>query len=236
MTVNKPLRYLKDFGALLYPRTCVACGSDGLETNQLICWSCISQLPLTNFEKQPDNMVADLFTGRISVQLATAFLFFGKESLVQHLIHRFKYKANLDLGVLLGKMMGKSMLEAGWQDAIDVIVPLPLNKKKQAKRGFNQAEILAKGIGEAMNKPVEPVAVIRSKFTETQTRKSRADRWQNVAEVFDLLDNHTLDNKHVLLVDDVVTTGATLEACGQVLLQTPGLKLSIATFAFASKI
>ena len=175
MTVSKSLKYFKDFGALLYPRNCVACGSDGLETDQLICWACISQLPLTNFEKQPDNMVAELFTGRMPVQMATAFLFFGKESLVQHLIHRFKYKANLDLGVLLGKMMGKAMLEAGWQDAIDVIVPLPLNKKKQAKRGFNQAEILAKGIGEAMNKPVEPVAVIRSKFTETQTRKSRED-------------------------------------------------------------
>ena len=232
----KPVKYLQDFVSLFYPRTCVACGGDGLDAEQMICWGCINQLPLTGFEKHPQNLVADLFTGRLPVERASSFLFFGKESLVQHLIHRVKYKGNTELGIMLGNMMGKAMMEAGWQHPIDVIVPLPLNKKKQAKRGFNQAEILAKGIGEAMSKPVEPVAVIRSKFTETQTRKTREQRWENVAEVFDLLDNHSLDNKHVLLVDDVVTTGATLEACGRVLLNTPGLKLSIATLAFASKI
>ena len=229
-------KYWNDFVSIFYPRTCLGCGGDGLDAEQMICWSCINQLPVTGFEKQPNNLVADLFTGRIPVQMATGFLFFGKESLVQHLIHRVKYKGNRELGILLGNMIGKAMLDAGWQDFIDVVVPLPLNNKKQAKRGFNQAELLAKGISEIMNLPMEPVAVIRSKYTETQTKKSREQRWQNVAEVFDLLDNHALDNKHVLLVDDVVTTGATLEACGQVLLQTPGLKLSIATLAFASKI
>lgn len=231
-----PVKYLQDFASLFYPRTCAACGGDGLDDGQMICWGCINQLPLTGFEKQPDNLVAELFAGRMQVQSATAFLFFGKESLVQHLIYRLKYKGNIELGILLGNMMGKAMVDAGWHHTMDAIVPLPLNRKKEAKRGFNQAEILAKGIGQAMGKPVEPVAVIRSKFTETQTRKSRAQRWDNVAEVFDLLQNHSLDNKHVLLVDDVVTTGATLEACGQVLLKTPGLKLSIATLAFASKI
>ncbi|MES2772954.1 MAG: ComF family protein [Bacteroidota bacterium] len=231
-----PVKYLNDFAALIYPRTCVACGSDVLDAAQMICWGCINELPLTGFEKHPHNLVADLFTGRLPVERASSFLFFGKESIVQHLIHRLKYKGNIDLGILLGQMMGKAMVEAGWQQWVDVIVPLPLNSRKQAKRGFNQAEILAKGIAATMNRPMEPVAVIRSKFTETQTRKSREERWENVAEVFDLLDNHSLDSKHVLLVDDVVTTGATLEACGQVLLKTPGLKLSIATLAFASKI
>ncbi|MEO7308778.1 MAG: phosphoribosyltransferase family protein [Chitinophagaceae bacterium] len=236
MVKNSVHQYWNDFVSLIYPQTCAGCGSDRLDKDQLICWSCITRLPLTGFEKYADNLVADLFTGRIPVARSTGFLFFGKDSLVQHLIYRVKYKGNIQLGFALGTMMGNAIVEAGWWDSIDTIVPLPLNKRKQEKRGFNQAEILADGIGSAMNKPVETVAVVRSKFTDTQTRKSRGERWQNVADVFDLVNNHALDNKRVLLVDDVVTTGATLEACAQVLLKIPGLTLSIATLAFASKI
>lgn len=229
-------KYWGDFVSLVYPKTCVGCGSDILNNKQLLCWHCVEQLPVTGFENQRNNLVEDLFAGRMPIEMATSFLFFAKKSLAQRLIHQIKYKGNKELGILLGNMMGKAMMDAGWNHSIDVIIPLPLNKKKEIKRGFNQAALLAAGISEAMNKSIESAAVIRSKFTETQTKKSREGRWENVAEVFELKDKNKLENKHILLVDDVVTTGATLEACGQALLNVSGLKLSIAALAFASKI
>lgn len=230
------VKYWSDFVSLIYPRTCAGCGSDALNSEQILCWYCMDELPFTAFEKQRNNLVENIFSGRISVQMASSFLYFGKESLVQRLIHQVKYKNNKELGVLLGRMMGKAMVDAGWADTIDIIIPLPLNKRKEIKRGFNQAALLATGIGEMMNKSVNTTALIRTKFTETQTRKGRQERWENVDDVFNLKDNYIFQNKHVLLVDDVVTTGATLEAGGQALLKMPGLKLSIATLAFASKI
>ena len=233
MAINK---YWNDFLSIIYPQTCIGCGRDNLGDKQVLCWPCTSELPLTHFEKQRGNLVEELFVGRIPLEMASASFFFGKSSIVQHLIHRVKYKGNQELGIHLGNMMGKAMLDAGWNDTIDIIIPLPLNKKKEALRGFNQAALLAKGISQTLGKPMADVAVARIKHTETQTRKSREERWENVAEVFGLVDGHGLENKHVLLVDDVVTTGATLEACGQVLIKIPGLKLSIATLAFASKI
>jgi len=233
MNMNK---YWNDFFSLIYPQTCMGCGSDNLGDKQVLCWPCTTELPLTFFEKHRGNLVEELFVGRIPLQMASAYFYFSKSSIIQHLIHKVKYKGNRELGVHLGAMMGQAMLEAGWNETIDMVIPLPLNKKKEIKRGFNQAALLAKGISQTLGKPMADVAVARIKYTETQTKKSREQRWENVADVFGLMDNHDLENKHVLLVDDVVTTGATLEACGQVLIKIPGLKLSMATLAFASKI
>ena len=228
-------KYLNDLlSTLIYPHNCCGCGYHLPTTSQVLCWRCIQQLPLTGFEKQPDNLVERVFAGRMPLQRAGSFLFFKKASLTQDLLHQLKYRGRQDLGLYLGKRMGQAIQEAGWQ--MDCIVPLPLNRKKLAKRGFNQAEVLANGISEATGKPVEKVAVIRTRNNATQTRKSRVERWQNVSEVFDLHPGYTLQHKHILLVDDVLTTGATLEACGRVLLQIPGARLSIATAAFASNI
>jgi ComF family protein len=219
---------------LIYPHNCCGCGHHLSSTDQVLCWRCINQLPLTGFEQKSPNPIENIFVGRVPVQHAASLLFFIKESLTQQLLHQLKYRSRQDVGLYLGRRMGKAVLNAGWE--MDCIVPLPLNPKRQARRGYNQAEVLAKGIGEVLGKLVENVAVIRTKNTATQTRKNRQERWENVSEVFDLQDGHNLQGKHVLLVDDVVTTGATLEACGQVLLQIPGVRLSIATAAFASKI
>jgi ComF family protein len=235
LAIKKIIDYKNDFASLFFPKICVGCGSDTLSNNQTICFTCITEMPTTNFEQHADNLVSDLFTGRIALLHACSYVFFSKDSLVQHLIHNFKYKANKELGHAMGSMMGHAILQANWPQKVDAIIPIPLNKIKQQKRGFNQAEILANGIAAVLEKPVETVAILRNKHTETQTRKTRADRWSNVAEVFDITDTNSLINKHVLLVDDVVTTGATLEACGKELLKINGLKLSIATFAFASK-
>jgi ComF family protein len=224
--------YFHDFLSIIYPHNCAACGNDVLGKSHLLCWNCLNSLPLTGFETQPNNLVSQLFAGRIPVEMATAFLFFSKDSSVQHLVHQVKYKSQKELGHYLGTLMGHSFQQADWE--IDLIIPVPLNKKKAAKRGFNQARILADGISEVLQRPVAEVAVVRSKFTETQTKKSRISRWQNVEDVFELGDAAGLENKRVLLVDDVVTTGATLEACGQELLKIPGLKLNIGALAFAS--
>jgi ComF family protein len=228
-------RYFSDFlTTLIYPHNCCGCGYHLPHTNQVLCWKCINQMPFTGFEKKPNNLVEQVFAGRMPLQRASSLLFFKKDSLTQQLLHQLKYRGRQDLGVYLGKLIGKAINDAGWE--IDCIVPLPLNKKKLAKRGYNQAEVLANGISEATGKPIEKVAVIRTKNNATQTNKNRVERWENVSEVFDLQIEYTLHNKHILLIDDVLTTGATLEACGQVLLQIPGAKLSIATAAFASKI
>ena len=228
-------RHFKDFvNTLIYPHNCCGCGHHLSSANHVLCWHCIEQFPLTNFEKQRDNAVEKIFAGRMPLQQATSLLFFVKESLTQQLLHQLKYRGRQDVGMYLGRRMGNAILEAGWP--VDCIVPLPLNKKKLAIRGFNQAEVLANGISEVLQKPIENVAIIRTRNNATQTKKNRVERWENVNEVFDLHDDHSLQGKHVLLVDDVVTTGATLEACGQVLLHIPGVQLSIATVAFASKI
>ena len=194
------------------------------------------ELPRTGFEKYTNNAVEKFFYGRIPLQHAFSWLYFNKGSLVQHIIHQFKYRDNKALGIYAGQLMGEAMQQNHWHQQVDAVVPLPLNKKKLLKRGYNQAALLSEGLAAVLNKPVEAVAVVRTKFTETQTRKTRMQRWNNVEDVFDLEDTHSLQNKHVLLVDDVVTTGATLEACGQKLLQVPGLTLSVATLAVALRI
>ncbi len=228
-------KYFNDFlSTLIYPHNCCGCGYHLSNINQVLCWRCIQQLPITGFEKQPGNLIEHVFAGRMPLQRASSFLFFKKGSLTQDLLHQLKYRGRQDLGLYLGKRIGQAIQEAGWE--MDCIVPLPLNRKKLAKRGFNQAEVLANGISETTGKPVEKVAVVRTKNNATQTNKNRVERWQNVSEVFDLHPGFALQDKHILLVDDVLTTGATLEACGRVLLQIPGAKLSIATAAFASDI
>ena len=152
---------------------------------------------------------------------------------MQHLIHEFKYKGNKEIGIYLSKMMGTKMLESSRFSNMDYLIPLPLFADKEFKRGFNQAEIICNGIGEAMNVPVLTKNVIRGRHTETQTKKHRAERWENVSGSFIVKDAEVLQNKHILLVDDVVTTGATLEACAQIINKVSGIKLSIATLVTA---
>ena len=228
--------FLANFSRLIFPHNCAGCGSELHNNQHLLCWKCLNELPTTGFEKFPDNLTASIFTGRMPLQYAFSWLFYNKGSLAQHLIHQIKYKKNLPLGRYMGQLMGKTMVETGLYSQIDLLVPLPLNKRKLASRGYNQAMLLCQGIADELQKPVVDVAVMRNKHTQTQTKKSRIERLANVEEVFDLQDAHLLENKHALLVDDVITTGATLEACGLVLLKVPGLTLSLASLAAASKI
>lgn len=226
---------VNSFFHLLYPHICNGCGSDILDHNNLLCLQCTSELPHTNFAMHANNPVEKIFWGRLAVKSATSEFYFAKDSLIQTLIHELKYKGNKEIGFFLGKLMGKSMLGTNRFRFIDALIPLPLFAEKEFKRGYNQATILCEGIAETMNVPVLKNIVVRKRYTETQTKKHRAERWENVKSSFEIKSQENLRGKHLLLVDDVVTTGATLEACGNVILNVEDVQLSIATLAFATR-
>ncbi len=227
---------LGDIARFLYPHSCIGCGYDLFDQKHFLCLRCLKALPYTGFEKAVINYTSGLFTGRLPLEKGASWLFFGKDGLTQKLVHQLKYRGNTALGEYLGFMMGNQLQDVRWFNGIDILVPLPLNKKKFRIRGYNQSEVLCRGLHKATGLPVEEVAVMRTIYTQTQTHKSRLQRWSNVEHVFDLQNSHTLEHKHVLLIDDVITTGATMDACGQVLLQVPGLKLSILSLAVADQI
>jgi ComF family protein len=220
---------------LFYPHLCNGCGSDVLSNDNLLCFECFNKLPHTLFEQYPNNPIEKIFWGRLNITSAFAQFYFDKESLIQHLVHQLKYKNNTDIGIYLGEMMGNSILKSERLQQFDALVPLPLFPNKERKRGYNQAKIICDGISKVTNIAVVNNVVVRQLFTETQTRKHRTERWENVADSFAIKNAEQLQSKHILLVDDVVTTGATLEACGSKILQIPNTKLSIATLAVASK-
>jgi ComF family protein len=220
---------------LAFPHVCTGCGSDLLSQQTMLCMHCITAMPDTNFHLHAANVVEKKFWGRLNLKAATAQYYFTKESLMQHLMHQLKYKGNKSLGIFLGRMMAESIINSDRFADVDALIPLPLFKSKERKRGYNQATLLCEGMAEIMQVPVIKNAVGRNQHTETQTKKNRIERWQNIDGKFELQNQEMIAGKHLLLVDDVVTTGATLEACGQVLLQSSISNLSIATLCYAAK-
>jgi ComF family protein len=225
--------YLADFVALLFPELCQACNASLVAGEELICTECRYNLPFTNFHFKPDNMVAQQFWGKINAEAAYAMCYFVKGGKLQHLMHQFKYKGVKKIGNLLGNIAGDQLAQNPIFKTADVIIPVPLHQNRQRKRGYNQSTCFAEGIAEKLHIPVSENNLVRARATETQTHRSRFSRFQNMREVFMVSDPQKLNNKHVLLVDDVVTTGSTLEACGAELLKIEGLRLSIATIACA---
>lgn len=220
---------------LFYPHLCAGCGSDALSRENFLCLSCINDLPFTHFSQHAGNPVEKIFWGRLPIYRAMSAFYFSKSSVVQHLIHELKYKGNKAIGNYLGNVMGDTLKESNDFQNIDAIVPLPLFEKKEKLRGYNQAAVLCEGISEVLNIPAVTKNVIRKTATETQTRKGRTQRWENVSDTFSVLNPEELEGRHILLVDDVITTGATLEACGSELLKIKNARLSIATLAIATK-
>jgi ComF family protein len=196
---------------------------------------CINQLPHTNFAQHANNPLEKIFWGRIPLLAAHSEFYFAKETLIQELIHQLKYKGNQAIGYFLGELMGKSLLNSNRFKNLDYLIPLPLYPEKERKRGFNQATIICNGLSARMNVPVLKNNVIRQRFTETQTKKHRRERWENVADSFLVKDPSLLNDKNILLVDDVVTTGATLEACGHTIAQSANVTLSVAALSMATK-
>lgn len=226
---------LTDTLHLFYPHNCRGCGTDILQQPNLLCLKCINQLPYTSEANHAANHTENIFVGRLPVQAACCEFFFSKDSLIQRLIHQLKYKGDTEIGFYMGELMGKDLLAGGRFSNLDLLMPLPLHPNKERKRGYNQAAIICNGISSVMNVPVSTGNLVRRRFTETQTRKHRVDRWENVDGSFMINNESVLRGKHILLVDDVITTGATLESCGQCIINIPAAKLSIAALAYASK-
>lgn len=213
---------------LIFPHLCIGCNGVLLKAEKHICTFCINNLPETHFHLLPENDLEKTFWGRVRLQRAFSFLVFRKKGVVQHLLHELKYANNPELGIFLGRIYGSKLKQAGI--AFDGVAAIPLHSSKQKMRGYNQSDCFAKGLSETLQCEHLVTSVKRNKSTETQTRKNRIQRWDNVESVFEIVKPETIRDKNILLVDDVITTGATIEACAQSILKHTE-KLSVASIA-----
>ena len=219
---------------LFFPRLCLACSQPISTGEACICLECQATLPETNFHLSKENPFTARFDGRLVVETAAALFFFTKKSKTQHLVHQIKYGDKREAAFELGRFMGQKLIQEPHFQNIDCIVPVPMHPQKRIKRGFNQAELFADGLSEAMKIPVVVSALIKTKMTETQTKKSRLERLKNAEDVFELAAPSLLYGNNLLIVDDVMTSGATLESCANTILaELPDTKISFATLAFA---
>lgn len=233
MRMNIISEYASDFLALFYPQLCCSCGQPLLKGEEVICTFCRYYLPKTHYHLERNNAIEKHFWGRVEITRAAACYFFQKGSRVQHLIHQLKYKGKTEVGITLGKIYGHDLLQSVDYRTVDLIVPVPLHKSKELRRSYNQADLFAEGLSMAMDIPWSKRALERTVATETQTHKTRFERWENVGSVFRATQPDDLNGKHVLLADDVITTGSTLEACAQTILSAGDTRVSIATIACA---
>lgn len=220
---------------LFLPHHCAGCSSDIISTDQVLCLHCMNALPFTYFQMHANNPVEKIFWGRLPIVDAASYLYFNQGSILQHIVHQIKYKGNKELGLFIGRKMAAALQQTIRFKNIDALVPLPLYAARERKRGYNQAFILCQGMATVLQLPVLNNVIRRNTFSETQTHKNRIERWQNMQGRFELVQSDAIAGKHILLVDDVITTGATLEACGQQLLTAPGTRLSIMTMAYTVK-
>ena len=217
----------------MYPKLCVVCGEILMKGEQSLCLFCLYNIPKTNYHLRQDSPIEKRFWGKFSLFRGTAFFFFEKGSPFQKLLHNLKYKGDKELGYVLGKYAGIDLMDSSDFLSIDTILPVPLHPKKYQKRGYNQSEWIGKGLSEIMNRPQNINNLIRVKENVSQTKKSVYERYENTEGIFELKDDNIFEGKHVLLVDDVLTTGSTLEACAQALLKTKNIKISVFTLAIA---
>lgn len=222
-----------DFISLLYPRVCAACGNSLFRNEQIVCTSCLYHLPKANFHLMDESPLDKLFWGRSKLNHTAALYNFHKKGKVQHLVHQLKYNGRKDVGVFMGKLLGAELKKCEKFADVSLVVHIPLHPARQRKRGYNQSEQFGIGLAEAMGIVQDTTSFIRTTHTETQTRKSRFARWENVKEIFKVTDPQKLANRHILLIDDVITTGATIESAANMLLEIEGVKVSVGCIAYA---
>ena len=222
-----------DFISLLFPRLCYGCGNHLLRNENLLCTGCYVTIPRTNYHLEIENPVAQLFWGRCLLEKAAAFSFYNKGSRIRNLIHNLKYKGIKALGCELGRIYALSLKSSGFTSGIDLIIPVPLHPSKKRIRGFNQSESISVGIADVTGLPVDTYSLVRIMISATQTNRSRYERWTNVEGIFRVVDAEAISGRHILLVDDVITTGSTIESCANELLKVEGVRVSVVALAFA---
>ena len=223
-----------DLWKLFFPQCCLVCGKTLLEGEEYLCFHCLSNMPRTHLYLHKDNEMEKELWGKFPIERASAYLYYSKGGDVKKLLTDLKYRGNADLGCFLGRCMTREMLSSGFFQGVDGIIPVPLHPRKQKIRGYNQSIMLANGVSSVTNIPVWNNLLVRTQYTQTQTRKGSYERWLNVKDMFECTSPDRLRGKHVLLVDDVFTTGATLVACADAFRQIPDLRFSVLTLALAS--
>lgn len=221
---------------LFYPDYCQGCGKPLLSGEKYICIDCITDLPYTYFNNSRKNIVSELLWGRVNKLNKTYSLcYFSKSSQLQSLLHNLKYNNKPEVGLELGVFLAHELEKIELTD-FDIIIPVPLHPKKQKIRGYNQSEKIAQGIQILLNKPIDTKSVVRNVFTNTQTKKDKVERWENVKDIFKVNNPQKIENKHVLIIDDVITTGATIEALANKIEEVKNVKISVASVAISKKI
>jgi len=218
---------------LFFPKVCYTCYNQLLDFEQHVCTHCRHQLPITNFHHNEDDTIKKALYGRAKIEHATALFHFEKKGIVQQLIHNLKYRGYQDIGVFLGQWLGNELKHSAAYNDIDMVIPVPLHKKKLKSRGYNQVAQFAIEIAKALDAQYNDKSLIKISNTQSQVHKKRLARWQIHNEHFSLSNAELITQKHILLVDDLITTGATLESCISVLNKAENVKISIATMAIA---
>lgn len=222
-----------DFISLLFPRLCAGCGNHLVRNEKFLCLTCLYSIPVNNFHNEPDNPVAKLFWGRCIIEKAASFSEFTRDSRMRAVMHNLKYKGRSDIGPEIGRMYGLILKSSGFTSDIDMIIAVPLHASRQRKRGYNQSQLIAAGIADTTGIPVRHDILVRLIKSKTQTRKSRFERWINVEGIFKVLKPGEIEGRHILLVDDVITTGSTIEACVNELKKEAGVRVSVVSMAYA---
>ena len=222
------------FIQLFFPRQCAVCGIPLQEGEEGICMKCNIDMPRTNYHTRKDNPVERIFWGKMPLEHATAYFFYHKGSDFRRILHQLKYGGRKDLGVTMGRFIAAELAVSGFFRDIDVIIPIPLHPRKQKLRGFNQSECVARGVAAVTGIAIDTTSVVRCKYTDTQTRKSAYERWENVDGIFRLQCPERFSGKHILIIDDVLTTGATITACADAFCGVEGLRISVLTLAMAN--
>ncbi len=230
---NSWLKRTVDFTSLFFPEYCLGCSSGLVKGEEILCTRCILDLPLTGYQFMDDNPIKEKFITRLPLRYATAFLKFRKTGIVQHLIHQMKYNNHPEVGIRLGKFFGMEIKQIGLGNEFDMIIPMPLHPLRQRKRGYNQTTKFAEGLVQSLDIPYYENIIFRQINTSTQTRKNKTERWENVNHAFSVQRPMAIQDKRILLVDDIITTGASIEACGQELLDHGCRELSVACIAEA---
>ena len=218
---------------LFYPNLCAACKDVLVKNENTICFNCLVDIPRSLDYQDNENSIAKLFWGKLKLEHALSAFTFVKGGKIQHLMHELKYRSNTDVGYILGVELGKEIQKINNLSPIDVVIPVPLHKKKFKQRGYNQSNSIAEGVAKVLECEISTELLKRTEYSESQTKKSKYERWENVGKIFSLLEKEKYKGKHILVVDDVVTTGSTLEACCTKLLEIDDVKLSIGTLASA---